>query len=72
MSNKQITLSISDMHCQSCPKLVKTTLSEIPGVISTTTSLDTKQAIVDYDENAVSVDQLIKAIGEIGYTAKIK
>lgn len=69
-TNQKTILSIPDMHCASCPKLVKITLSEIPGVISISASLETKQAIVDYDGDKANTEQFIKAIDEIGYKAK--
>lgn len=69
MNLQTLKLSISDMHCSSCPKLINVTLSEIPGVISANANLETKQAVVDYDSDSVTADRLIKVIAEIGYTA---
>lgn len=72
MTNFQtLKLSIPDMHCSSCPKLITLTLSEIPGVISANASLETKQAVVEYDNTLVTPDQLIGAIKEIGYPASV-
>lgn len=71
MNHKSIVLNIPDMHCSSCPKLITITLSEIPGVISANASLETKQAVVEYDNTLVNPDQLIGAIKEIGYTASV-
>lgn len=70
MTTQKTILSIPEMHCESCPKLVKITLLEIPGIISVSVSLETKKAVVDYDSSVVGTSQMIKAISEIGYEAK--
>lgn len=71
MSSQNITLSVPDMHCESCPKLIKITLLEIDGVIEASASLDSKTVVVSFDPQKTSVDALINSIHEIGYTASL-
>lgn len=72
MSNQNITLSVPDMHCDSCPKLVKITLLEIDGVVEVSASLETKTVIINFDPQKTSIPTLINSIKEIGYIASIK
>lgn len=69
MAKQKVTFSIPDMHCDSCPKLIKLTLEDMPGVTSATASLQTKTAEVEFDDSKITVPQFIEAIKEAGYTA---
>ena len=70
--NKIIDLIVPDMHCDSCPKLIKMALLDINGVIEVSASLEAKTVNVNFDSNLTSTDEIIKAIKEIGYTASLK
>ncbi len=72
MSNKNVTFNVSDMHCASCPKVIKLSLLEIEGVQSAEASLDDKTVKVFFDTAKTNTPLLIKAIEEIGYTATQK
>lgn len=72
MSNKNITLNIPDMHCESCPKLIKITLLEIDGVTEVSTSLSSKTVVVSFNPKKTSIESLINSINEIGYIASLK
>lgn len=72
MSNQNITLNVPDMHCDSCPKLIKISLLEIDGVDEASASLDTKTVVVNFDPQKTSTVSLINSIHEIGYTASLK
>ena len=71
MSNQKITLSIPDMHCPSCPKLIKITLSEMKGILNVETSLETRTASIEFDSSKTSIQLLIQALREIGYNANL-
>lgn len=72
MSNQNITLNIPEMHCESCPKLIKITLLEINGIDEVSASLDTKTVVVTFDPKKISIASIISSIDEIGYTASLK
>jgi copper chaperone CopZ len=67
-----VTFSIPDMHCPSCPKLIKLSLLDIDGVNEVKTSLDAKTVVVNFDSQKTSITSLINSIQEAGYTASLK
>lgn len=71
MSTKTIRFSVSDMHCESCPKLISLNLKGLKGVKSVSALLATKQVDVEYNSKNISEDKLIESIKEAGYTAKL-
>lgn len=69
--NQTTTFKVPDMHCDSCPKLIKITLLEIEGVNEVSASLDSKTVVVNFDPQKTSTDALINSIKDIGYTANL-
>ena len=63
---KQITLQIQGMTCQGCVKAVQQAMDELFGVKNAFVNLDTKQAIIDYDENVLDKLQIVQTIEDIG------
>ena len=72
MTNQKITLSVPDMHCSSCPKIIKITLSEMEGVLNVETSLETRKITIEFNPDKTNTQLLIQAIEEIGYSADLK
>lgn len=66
---KMISFKVNDMHCESCPKLIKMDLEETSGVISVEALLQTKTVTVKYDDTFIDIDKLIDVIKNSGYTA---
>lgn len=67
---RKITLGISGMTCASCAKLNEDAISKLNGVIAARVNIATNKAVVELDENKVSVEDIIKAIKKAGYEAK--
>ncbi|MDU3900370.1 MAG: heavy-metal-associated domain-containing protein [Haemophilus haemolyticus] len=65
---KTITLNIEGMHCGGCVKSVTRVLTELDGVQSADVQLEGK-ANITFDENRVSVAQLIEVIEDAGFDA---
>ena len=65
---KTITLNIEGMHCGGCVKSVTRVLTELDGVQSADVQLEGK-ANVTFDENRVTVAQLIEVIEDAGFDA---
>ena len=63
---KTITLNIEGMHCGGCVKSVTRVLTELDGVQSADVQLEGK-ANITFDENRVSVAQLIEVIEDAGF-----
>jgi copper chaperone CopZ len=66
---KFITFKVNDMHCESCPKLIKMDLDEAVGVVSVKAILETKTVVVEYNDALTDIDKLIEVIKNSGYTA---
>lgn len=69
IKSKQVILSVSDMHCPSCPKLITLGLKDQKGVTSVAASLENKQVVIDFDPSKIKITDLVANIKESGYTA---
>lgn len=70
MSQISTTLSTSGMHCGSCAMLIDMTLGDLDGVIESHTDHASGETSVVYDDERVSMDQIIQAIRGAGYEAE--
>jgi copper ion binding protein len=66
------TLTVKNMHCTSCEKLIESTVSEIKGVKSIKASYAKETVDVEFDPSKTSLDAITKAINKLGYEAKVK
>ncbi|HCQ93420.1 TPA: cadmium-translocating P-type ATPase [Candidatus Beckwithbacteria bacterium] len=66
------SFTISGMHCASCVKVIEDTLKKTPGVEKSTVSLIDESANVTFDESAVSEEELISKIANVGYKMAVK
>lgn len=58
------------MHCGSCAAGIQMFLSSSDGVQNVTVDYNTKKADVEYDDAKITVDQILKGVEELGYSAK--
>jgi len=64
----KLLLSIPDIHCKSCEKLIHASLDSATGIKSVSVFLDKKEAEVNFDEKKTNKNTIIKLISEwIGY-----
>jgi len=69
----KITLSVPEIHCGSCEKLIKASLSDVEWIKSIAVDLATKDVEISYDAEKLSPNQLSDLIHEwTGYTATPK
>jgi len=61
-------LNISGMHCASCALLIKKSLETVPGVEEASVNYATKKAIVKYDSDKSTLDNLKSAVSAAGYS----
>lgn len=66
---KKAILKIDGMVCVNCENLIKDVLLENSGVIKVETSYSKGTAEIDYDEDKISINDLIEIINEEGYKA---
>ena len=62
-------LHIEGMHRDSCAALIKDTLEETAGVRSADVNFGGKTAVVQFDDDVVQQETLIKKIQDLGYNA---
>lgn len=65
---KNVRLTITGMHCGGCVKSVTRVLEELEGVEQVNVSLE-GYAYIQFDEQKVSVAQLIETIEDAGFDA---
>jgi len=66
---KRVSLSLSGMHCSSCAQLIERSLKKVDGVSSANVNFAAEKALVDFDSNQATVENLIKAVENSGYKA---
>lgn len=66
---KKVVLKIDGMVCVNCENLIEEVLLEKDGVIKVKSSYSKGLAEIDYDEDKISINDLIKIINEEGYKA---
>lgn len=64
-------LRIEGMHCTSCAININFDLEDLEGVISAKTNYAKQESEVEYDEERVNAEVIIKTIEKIGYKAKL-
>lgn len=64
---KTITIKISGMHCAACSNGVERSLKKVPGVDRAEVNLATQSALVRYDENQATIEQLEEAVTRMSF-----
>ena len=67
---QETTLKIPAIHCGGCVKTITGTLEALPSVKVAEADTKTKLVHVQFDESAVSIDQLREALEEVGFFAE--
>ncbi|HGT2643550.1 TPA: mercury resistance system periplasmic binding protein MerP [Legionella pneumophila] len=72
-SNLQtVILSVPTMNCPVCPITVKKALEKVPGVKQVEVAFKTKTAVVSYDKEKTTTNDLLKATEEVGYKSSVE
>jgi mercuric ion binding protein len=71
-ATQTVTLSVPDMTCSACPLTVKAALMKIAGVNKVEISLETKEAVVTFDDAKTSAAALTLATAGAGYPSTLK
>ena len=66
---QETTLKIPAIDCQKCVDTIKRTLQAVPSAEVAQADTETKLVRIQFDESAVSVDQIREALDEIGFSA---
>lgn len=57
------------MHCSNCAMKIEAIEDELPGVKSVSASYHQGRVVVEYDERLVSLETILAAVKQKGYTA---
>lgn len=66
-----VKLKVTGMHCGHCQTKVEHALKGIAGVYGAVVDLQDGEAEIDFNDDAVTTDQLVTAVSQAGYTAKL-
>jgi len=57
------------MHCGSCALLIDDALEDVPGVISTRTSVKGSRTVVELETGQARIEDVVATITQLGYQA---
>ena len=64
-------LKIDGMHCTSCAMNIDMDLEDLDGLKESRTSYIKQQSTIEFDEEQLNLDSIIKTIQKIGYKATV-
>ena len=67
--NSKETIRISGMSCAACAARVEKVLNNLEGIKNAAVNLAVEKAVVEYDNNIISIEDIIDAIKKLGYDA---
>ena len=67
MAAKKVQFNIEGMHCGSCAAGIKMVLDSTDGVLKSSADYAQKSGEVEFDEEKVKWETIVKAIEELGY-----
>ena len=68
---KKVKFDIQGMTCSSCSAHVEKAVKKLEGIKNINVNLLSNNMIVQYDENKINNNHIIKAVTEAGYGASI-
>ncbi|MFA6422062.1 MAG: heavy metal translocating P-type ATPase [Candidatus Buchananbacteria bacterium] len=71
MNIKQIKLKIEGMHCQSCEKIIKMNVEELPGIENASFNFKDGNGQIKFDSDLTDTNSIIKKIKAAGYQSQI-
>ena len=69
---QQIHLPVEGMTCAACVAHVEGALREVEGVSSVQVNLATEKAAVELDSGEVSLEEMVKAVDDVGYAIPVE
>ncbi len=68
----KVKLKIDGMHCTACAMNIDFDLEDLNGIKSTKTNYAKQESEIEFDEEKVTLQQVLKQIVETGYNASVK
>jgi len=69
-ADKTVVIDVEGMTCEGCAAHINETLKKLNGVVSAEANYPKKNVKVVFNPKQITLEQIKKAIGEIGYKAK--
>jgi copper chaperone len=63
----KILFDVKNMHCGNCAMILESIEDELPGITWISASYHKQQLAVEFDENILNLDAIIKAVKQKGY-----
>jgi Cu+-exporting ATPase len=63
------TFIVEGMTCAACSSAVERVLNKKDAVVNASVNLTTKKLVIDYDEEAFTVEDIIQTVDKAGYSA---
>jgi P-type Cu+ transporter len=70
IKGERVELPIDGMTCSSCANRIEKSLNKLDGV-EATVNFATERATVSFDPERTAADELVEAVGKVGYTASL-
>ena len=67
---KELKFKIEGMHCTGCSTRLQKVLNNLDGVEEAEVSLEEKQAMIKYDEDKISIEEIKEVIEDAGFKAE--
>lgn len=71
-ATRTVTLAVQNMTCAVCPITVKKALEQVSGVQKVDIDYEGKTATVEFDDAAVTAEQLSEATKRVGYPSSVQ
>ena len=68
---RSVNFSVPGMFCASCPFVVQAAIGKVEGVLSVTTDVDERTALVLFDDAVATIEAIIAASTNAGYEATV-
>lgn len=62
-----VSLKVEKMDCPSCPFMIKRALERLDGVESASVSIESKLAVIKYDDEIATTQDFIETTTELGF-----
>ena len=72
MAEQKIEMKVSGMHCAACSTRIEKVVGSLEGIDACSVNLATEQATVLFDASITGLQEIMDAIGRIGFSASVK
>ena len=71
-AERTVVFAVDNMTCASCPYIVKSSVTAVPGVAKVAVSFETKTATVTFDDGKTTAQAIAAASTNAGYPAHLR